>query len=342
MIKTTLFRLLTIITAVVLLASTTAFSVFADGEEVETIYDEIPIELSEPKDTVTQGADAIVHHDEDKAVHHDEDTTDYDDELSDYDIIPDYGDDFPYYEEDGEGFGGLDIFGDLFSDLFSSDFFSDFSLSDFSFSDYPDDGEPFEEESNAYTRDLLYDKSTHKQFITVQTRGGNTFYIIIDYDKPLEGGDEQYATYFLNLVDERDLFDLLGDEEIPAATCKCVDKCEIGAINTSCEVCKYDYEKCEGTVSEPIVPAEQGTDQTEDEVVTDDEPKEKSGNIMMIVLIVAAVAVAGGAYYYIKFVKGKRSKDDDMEFFDDDGYEDEPYVNEDDESITNDDNEDDE
>ena len=31
-------------------------------------------------------------------------------------------------------------------------------------------GEPIDDEGNAYTRDLLYDKATNKQFITVQTK----------------------------------------------------------------------------------------------------------------------------------------------------------------------------
>ena len=43
-------------------------------------------------------------------------------------------------------------------------------------------GEGFSEEGSLVTRDLLYDEHTNKQFITVQTSGGNTFYIVIDYD----------------------------------------------------------------------------------------------------------------------------------------------------------------
>ena len=38
-------------------------------------------------------------------------------------------------------------------------------------------GEGFSEEGNLVTRDLLYDAHTNKQFSTVQTAGGNTFYI---------------------------------------------------------------------------------------------------------------------------------------------------------------------
>ena len=82
-------------------------------------------------------------------------------------------------------------------------------------------GEGFSEDGNLVTRDLLYDAATNKQFITVETSGGNTFYIVIDYDKPVDEDGEQYHTYFLNMVDEADLLaamELAGqnieDEEI--------------------------------------------------------------------------------------------------------------------------------
>ena len=55
-----------------------------------------------------------------------------------------------------------------------------------------DPGEGFTEDGNLVTRDLLYDKATNKQFITVQTSGGSTFYIVIDYDKPTDEDGEQY------------------------------------------------------------------------------------------------------------------------------------------------------
>ena len=111
-------------------------------------------------------------------------------------------------------------------------------------------GEPIDDEGNAYTRDLLYDKATNKQFITVQTKNGNTFFIVIDYDAPINEDEEQYQTYFLNMVDESDLLALL-DEDTAAAltTCNCKEKCAAGQVNTDCPVCKTNMSECTGTAA---------------------------------------------------------------------------------------------
>ena len=53
-------------------------------------------------------------------------------------------------------------------------------------------GTPFTEDGIAATRDLLYDEHTNKQYITIETRNGNTFYIVIDYDKQLD--EEAYRS----------------------------------------------------------------------------------------------------------------------------------------------------
>ena len=71
--------------------------------------------------------------------------------------------------------------------------------------DYGDPTMTEETQGKLVTRDLLYDEHTNKQFITVQTAGGNTFYIVIDYDKPVDEEGEQYETYFFSVVDEADL-----------------------------------------------------------------------------------------------------------------------------------------
>ena len=93
-------------------------------------------------------------------------------------------------------------------------------------------GEGFSEEGNLVTRDLLYDEHTNKQFITVQTSGGNTFYIVIDYDKPVDEEGEQYETYFFSVVDEADLLAVAEAAGVEQAVCSCSEKCEAGAVNT--------------------------------------------------------------------------------------------------------------
>ena len=192
--------------------------------------------------------------------------------------------------------------------------------------------EPIDDEGNAHTHDLLYDKATNKQFITVQTKNGNTFYIVIDYDAPINEDEEQYQTYFLNMVDESDLLALLDDDTAAAlTTCSCKEKCAAGQVNTGCPVCKTTMSECTGVVPEP--PAEE----PDTEPIEPEEPEKKS-NVGMIIGVIAVVCIGGAAYYYFKFVRGKKQKDEDLDFFDDEGYEEEPYINEDAETdITEDD-----
>ena len=114
-----------------------------------------------------------------------------------------------------------------------------------------DPGEGFTEDGNLVTRDLLYDKATNKQFITVQTSGGNTFYIVIDYDKPTDEDGEQYQTYFLNMVDEADLLAAMQAAGGELPECSCTDKCAVGAINTDCTVCAVNLSECQGKAPEP-------------------------------------------------------------------------------------------
>ena len=77
-------------------------------------------------------------------------------------------------------------------------------------------GQPFTGSGNMQTLDVLYSASTNKQFITVQSKKGQTYYMVIDYDKPIDKANEIYETYFLNMVDDRDLLSVLSDDEIVA------------------------------------------------------------------------------------------------------------------------------
>ena len=100
----------------------------------------------------------------------------------------------------------------------------------------PEPGTGFTNEGNAVTRDLLYDKATNKQFVTLETKDGTVFYLVIDYDSPVNEEEEQYQTYFLNLVDAADLAALVGEEEAEPEEqapplCSCREHCQVGKID---------------------------------------------------------------------------------------------------------------
>ena len=160
-------------------------------------------------------------------------------------------------------------------------------------------GEGFTEDGNLVTRDLLYDKHTNKQFITVQTSGGNTFYIVIDYDKPVNEDGEQYQTYFFSIVDEADLLAAMGAAGMEVPACACTVKCAAGAINTDCPVCAVNMSECVGTEPEP--------EPVEEPESTEPEPEQKS-NTGTLLLILAVAAVGGGAGWYFKIYRPKHQR----------------------------------
>lgn len=155
----------------------------------------------------------------------------------------------------------------------------------------PPEPKPLTPEGNmSLVDDIDSEASEDKQFITVISRNGNYFYIIIDRAK-----DGENTVHFLNQVDEADLPALMEAEEEPPAVCTCSVKCEAGSVNTACAVCTYNMTACVGKAPEPQEPEEP-------------EPpvKENKGGIDdLLVFLIVALAGGGGALYYFKFRKPK-------------------------------------
>ena len=174
----------------------------------------------------------------------------------------------------------------------------------------PEKEEPLTPDGNAT---LVDDFGGNKQLITVTTKNGNYFYILIDRDDEGEN-----TVHFLNQVDEADLLALMEDgstEAAPPAVCSCTGKCKAGKVNVSCPVCKDNMTACSGKEAEP---------ETEE---PPEQPKEKGNAGGLVLFLVVALLGGGGALYYFKFMKPKQSVKGgtDLEDFDFDDYdEDEP------------------
>ena len=153
----------------------------------------------------------------------------------------------------------------------------------------PEKAPPLTPDGNAA---LVDDFGGNKQLITVTTKAGNYFYILIDRANE----DKKTAVHFLNQVDEADLMALMEDgkpKEEPPAVCSCSTKCETGTVNTACPVCATDMSKCTGKAPEP--PAE-----------TPEPEKEKPAGLNPAALILLlALLGGGGVFAYLKLVKNK-------------------------------------
>ena len=178
--------------------------------------------------------------------------------------------------------------------------------------------QPLTPEGNATLVDDYYGD---KQLITVTTKAGNYFYILIDRANE----DKETAVHFLNQVDDADLQALLEDGKKEPEVCTCTAKCQAGAVNTACPVCKNNLTACNGPEPKP---------QPEEEKPQEEKPSGMGG---LVVFFVVVLLGGGAALYFLKFKKEKADTTGNDDLAEYDFGEDEDEAPEPDEDMTSED-----
>ena len=140
-----------------------------------------------------------------------------------------------------------------------------------------------------------YSDGSGQQFITLVSKSGNTFYLVID-----RNAKGQQTVHFMNLVDEADLLALMEEEDADAYT----------AEKEAAAQAERDKLKAEEEAKKAAEEAAaSGTEQPKENKVT----KFASGFLGVVVLIALA---AGGGFYV--FAKQKQKKQEEKEALDPD------------------------
>ena len=157
-----------------------------------------------------------------------------------------------------------------------------------------------------------YSDGSGQQFITLVSKSGATFYLVID-----RNAKGQQTVHFMNLVDEADLLKLMDEEEVAEFT-KPVEETKPEVVETVPEI------------TEPTP-----------------EEKPKSPNMLPAILTLIVLACGGGFFVFKKVQEKKKAQeaakpDPDADYVDDDedyGYDPEFEDDDEDSSVDEDDNE---
>lgn len=152
---------------------------------------------------------------------------------------------------------------------------------------------PFSVPGNGQLLDDKTDDNT-KQFLTIQTKNGNTFFLVLDRSSNTEN------VYMLSMIDENDLAEFIEDTEIQPEP--------------------------ETEIPQVVIP-ETEEEAVETEPETETETQQEGMNMGALVAIALLFACGIGGFYYLKVVKPKKDEDDtdgeDLEFYDGGEYMDE-------------------
>lgn len=157
------------------------------------------------------------------------------------------------------------------------------------------EGTPFSVSGNGQLLDDKTDDDT-KQFLTIQTKNGNTFFMVLDRSSSTDN------VYMLSMIDENDLADFIEETET------------------------VETEETQEANEPAVVLPEQDAVQDVADTEADGETKttKDSGNkgAMLAIGALAVAAIGGG--YYLKVVKPGKDEEDsegeDLEFYDGGAY----------------------
>ena len=123
-----------------------------------------------------------------------------------------------------------------------------------------------------------------QQFLTMVSKNGNYFYMVIDRN---DKGEEN--VHLLNLVDERDLMDLMAKDD--KGTYEAITEAERAATEAAAQAEKEAAEKAAAEAKEK--------EKAEKE-------SKKPGNMASLLLLPVILAAAGGAWFFLQTKKKKK------------------------------------